>query len=325
MITRCLLAVLLMGTAVAKDFIGMRRLTRFSRDANAKLLVYFNNENNFVLLNHGRPVPLAVDTHLWDPEACCAHRATPSLSRDGGRIAFVHLKSIHPRQEAISVLDIAAGREKDVFLAAMVWGISWSPEGDRLAVVADKGDGKGHKAYVIDMASSAPLCSSPNAVELAGGKYLISDYVPPSWSPDGLKLALELRRSGPGANNSAAGIIAIWDLPTQTMHKLADGVEPSWSPGGDAIAFFDSSRRNCSLIKPDGTERKLLFSATKGLLGVGGRAPLFFPVAWSPDGRRLVFHEWVQADLIAEVYQLDLAARKTKHLGRSELQVVNWR
>lgn len=324
MILRCLLVILLIETAVAKDFAGIPRLARFSRDANGTLLVYFNNENNFAVLDHGRAVPLRLDTHLWVPDVCCAHRATPSLSGDGGRIAFVHLKSLHPRREAIGVFDLSAGTEKDVFLAATVWGVSWSPDGNRLAVLADQDGDTGHQAHVIDVAS-ALLQTSPACVRVSGEEYMVSDYTPPSWSPDGTKLALELRRSGPGANNGTAAIVAIWDLRTRKIHKLADGVDPSWSPRGDVIAFFASSRRHCYSIKADGTERRLVFSATKGLLGIGGRTPLFYPVVWSPDGRRLVFHEWVDADLTTEVYELDLSARKTRHVGRSELQVVNWR
>ncbi len=320
---RCawLVAVFLLASATAKEFAGVPWLTAFSRRANAQLLLYFNNENNFWLLKQGRAVPLNVDAHLWAPETCCAHRATPSLSRDGRYLAYVHLKSTHPRREAVTVLDAQTNSSQEVFTAAMIWGMSWAPDGDRLAVIADREGGRGHKIFIVERKTSSvtEINSEP------ARNYAISDYVSPSWNPAGTKLTLELRRSGPGANNSTAGVIAVWDLASQRMRIIAEGVESSWSPADDHIAFFDPSRRQCFLVKSDGTERRLLFSSTTGILGIGGRAPLFFPVVWSPDARQLIFHEWVDADLITEVYEFDLSRGKIRHLGRSEVQVVDWR
>jgi hypothetical protein len=73
-----------------------------------------------------------------------------------------------------------------------------------------------------------------------------------------------------------------------------------------------------------GSQQKLLFSSSKGVLGIGGGAPLFFPIVWSGRGGKLIFHEWVEADLIADVYELDPATDKRERVARSELQVVNW-
>jgi hypothetical protein len=319
-----LTAGLLICSLLAKDFTGVNRLQKFSRAANGKLLAYFNNENNFVLLDHGRVVPVAIDTHLWTPESCCAHRSTPSLSIDGTRIAFVRLKAASPRQESVNILDLGTGAQREIFAAAFVWGVSWAPGDDRVAIVADQLGAKAHSIHLVDFAAQKETLSLENA-DVPGERYQISNYVPPAWSPDGTKLALELRRSGPGANNSSAGAIAIGNLTTKMVRKIADGIDPAWSPASDDIAFFDASRRNCYLMGSDGHGRKLLFSSAKGVLGIGGRAPLVFPVVWSGDGRQLLFHEWVAADLITELYQFDLAGRKIRHVGRSEIQVVNWR
>jgi len=321
---RWLVAVVLLASAMAKDFTGMPRLARFSRTANATVLVYFNNENIFAVLNHGNAVPLHIDTQLWRPEFCCAHRATPSLSRDGRRIAFVSLKGTNPRREAVNILDLETWKRKEICEDVFVWGISWSPAGDRIAVIADDEGTKRHGVRVLDAETGQTVTNIDNAA-FAGERYLISDYVPPSWSQDGTRLAIEVRRPGPGANNSTSSAIVIWELASGKLLKLSDGTDPSWSPQGDEIAYFDASRRNCYVIAPNGTHKNLLFSSTKGVLGFGGHAPLFFPVVWAPDGHALVFHEWVDADLITEVYEFNLKARKTRHVGRSELQVVNWR
>lgn len=322
---RWLVCVLLLASASGQSFLGVSPLAKFSREANATVLLYFNNENYITLFAGGRPVALALDSRLWAGESCCAHRATPSLSHDRKRVALVHLKSVRPRQEAVSVVELATGAAKDVFTAPAIWGVSWSPADDHVAVIADAPPQQGHNIYVIEMKSGASRQLSHGPVAFDGVSYLVSDYVPPSWSPAGTKLAVEIRRIGPGAGNSSAGAIAVWDLQSERAVKVAEGVEPSWSPAGERIAFFDPSRKKCFVIKPDGAGRKVLFSATRGLLGLGGRAPLFYPVVWSPDGSSLIFHEWSDADLIAEVYKFDLAKAKARRLGRSELQVVNWR
>jgi len=320
-----LFAALLLITTAGGNFRGASRLAEFSREAHAKVLVYFNNENDIRLLDRGKIISLELDTHLWTPDSCCAHRATPSLSRDGSRVAFVHLASTRPRREAVAVLDVTTKAQKEVFAARAVWGISWSPDGRRLAVVADGEGDSGHNLFVIDLMSASARQLTRGDLDLGGMTYAVSDYAPPSWAPGGRELALELRRTGPGANNGSAGVIVVWDLESNVYHKLADGVDPSWSPAGDSIAFFDGTRKKCFAIKSDGSHKELLFSATRGWLGVGGGAPLVFPLVWSPGGSRVIWHEWVDADLVTEIYQRDLKTRKVRHIGRSELQVVDWR
>ncbi len=119
-------------------------------------------------------------------------------------------------------------------------------------------------------------------------------------------------------------IVAAVELAQSTFRGLAVGVEPSWSPQGDRIAFFDLRRRNCFTVPARGGRATLLFSSRKGILG-GGRAPLFYPVVWSPDGKRLLWHEWMDADLLTDIYARDLTTGRVKSLGRSEMQVVDWR
>jgi Tol biopolymer transport system component len=312
-----LLALSLLGGA-SDAFHGAARLAGFSKENNARILLYFNNENDLALVTDGRMLPLAMDTHLWAPESCCAHRATPALSRDGARVAFVHLGSKQPHREAIAVYDTAARGQKDVFTAQAVWGIAWSPDGNRLAVVADNEAESGHNLYLIDFNSASVSQLTHGRLHVGGANYTVSDYAPPSWSATGRELALELR-------NSAGAMIAVLELESNRLRKLADGVEPSWSPSGDRVAYFDGGRQYCYSVQPDGSDKTLLFSATRGFLGAGGGAPLFFPVVWSPDGRRVLWHEWNDADLLTEIYLRDLKTGKVKHVGRSELQVVNWR
>ena len=307
-----------------RTFRGTNALSEFAGQADARLLVYFNNENDFALLKQAEKMPLQLKMHLYSADVCCAHRATPALSHDSSNIAFVRLAATQPRREVVSIIDVATRAVKDVFSAGMVWGISWSTNDDRLAVVADTDVPGRHGLSLIELPSGKTTKLLSRGIEIDGALYSLSDYAPVSWSGDSIRLAVEFRRTGPGANNGDAGAIVLWDLDTGTFHKLADGVEPSWSPTGDDIAFFDGTRKKCFLVNANGGVPKLLFSSTKGPLPAG-RSPLVFPVAWSPAGTSLIFHEWVEADLAVNVYRFDLSSTKIKRVARSELQVVNWR
>jgi Tol biopolymer transport system component len=64
------------------------------------------------------------------------------------------------------------------------------------------------------------------------------------------------------------------------LTKLYDNF-PAWSPGGDTIAFVRKTNGNFEIftIRPDGTDLRQLTNTP------GNEAH----VAWSPDGKRMVF------------------------------------
>jgi hypothetical protein len=307
-----------------KAFRGSHALSEFARRADANLLLYFNNENDFTLVKRGQEIPLELKTHLWSPGTCCAHRATPAFSHHGASISFVRLDSTQPRREVVSILDVETQAVKDVFFASMIWGISWSADDSRLAVIADTDAPGQHTLNLIDLPSGNVSKLVSGSVSLDGARYSLSDYAPVAWSGDGTRLAIEFRRAGPGANNGNAGAIVVWDLTTGTFRKLSNGVEPSWSPSENDVVFIDGARKKCLVVNADGGTPKLLFSSTTGPLPAG-RSPLVFPVIWSPDGRNLIFHEWVDADLAVNVFRLELSSGKIERIGKSEMQVVAWR
>jgi Tol biopolymer transport system component len=318
-----IIAGLLLGAGIA-DFQGPSRLAKAIKHSNAELLVYSSNGNDVGFLTGGSIESLPLDTHLAVPGGCCLHPATPSLSPDGRRIAYVHLSSAQPRREGINIYDRDSHQQKQVFEANLIWSISWAPGGDRLAVIADTADEPGHSLYVLDLTSNIPSLVNHGALNLEGKPFVISNYAAPSWNGAGDELALEVRSAGALAENSASSAVALWDLRTNQIRKLSDGTNPAWSQAKDVIAFFEPSRQKCFTIKPDGSEKRLLFA-----LGMNGfysqKSLLSFPVVWSPDGNQLIFHQWVDADLITDVYRLDLRGGKPKFLGRSEVQVVDWR
>jgi len=317
------IAALLAGTSIS-EFRGASKLANSIKDETTQLLVYANNANVPGILKRGAILPLNLDTHLTLPGGCCSHRATPSLSPDARSIAYVHLSDGQPRREAVTIYNVEDQSQRAVFEAEVIWGISWAPGGERLALVADRAPDQGHNLYIVDLSSNAVTQLSHGTVHIDGNEYAISNHAPPSWNQVGSQLAVEVRSTHEQPENSAAGSIVLWDIEAHQLRKLTDGVDPAWSPAADGIAFFESSRQKCFTIRSDGSEKKLLFALGKRPFP-SKSAPLFYPIVWSPDGKQLIFHQWVDADLITDTYRLDLVNGKLSFIGSSELQVVNWR
>lgn len=65
-------------------------------------------------------------------------------------------------------------------------------------------------------------------------------------------------------------------------HRLGAGAESAWSPSGRRIAYIGRDYRSINIARPDGSHARLLVRKA------------YFPSSldFSPDGRRLVFHEW---------------------------------
>jgi Tol biopolymer transport system component len=244
------------------------------------------------------------------------------MSQDGEQVAYVALSSARPRLENVSIWDVHANRRRQVFEAGTIWSISWAPGGRRLAVIADRIAGRERNLYVVDLNSMTTSQLSHGPLQVGSREYSVSNTAPPSWNQDGSRLAVETRSSSEPSEQESSSIL-VWELATNQFWKLSDGVDPAWSPAGDVIAFFSASRQTCFTIKPDGSGRTMLFSVAEGKFG-SNSLPLFFPVVWSPDGMQLIFHQWVEADLVTDVYRFDLKTGKPKRLGRTELQVVNW-
>lgn len=312
-----------LAAADKTEFRGAKELAEFSRIHDATLLLYFNNESIFRIVSGGKVRELPVQSKLASKEACCPHRATPSLSRDGKELAYVRLLNAVPREEALAILNLEIGSSADVFRAETIWAASWSRDGRRVAVIADQKDSPFHQLTIVDRDSGGAQPIVIRTLNVAGVLANVSNAAAPSWSPDNSKLAIELytdRERGPGGKS----VVAVLDLQDRSAHTIADGFAPSWSPSGQ-VAFLDESRRRCMVVAAEGSRPEVLFNAPRGFLIPGKGAPLFFRTVWSPDGRHMLFHQWVDADLVTDVYDFDFVRQKAVRIATSELQVVDWR
>jgi Tol biopolymer transport system component len=89
------------------------------------------------------------------------------------------------------------------------------------------------------------------------------------FSPDGARLVYV----------SQPGTMVLVDLPSGAVRRLTvNGASPRWSPNGDRIAYMPNGT-GVAVMQADGTGSRQLTSA-----------PMWYGLAWSPDGAYLLGH-----------------------------------
>jgi dipeptidyl aminopeptidase/acylaminoacyl peptidase len=218
------------------------------------------------------------------------YAADPEIRPDGGQIAYVRVgyDIITDRaRRAIWLIDPATGVQAPLGLAGGQGSPRWSPDGTRLAYVAADDDGR-PQLWVRWLKTGA----SARLADLAQAPGDIA------WSPDGRQIAITMLVEEPPTQLGAPLARpegAKWAEPLQIITKVhyrQDG-EGYLKPGVDQIF----------LVAADGGAPAQL---TFGAYDVGG------PLAWTPDGRSIVFTSnrdktWELDPLISHLYRLDLA------------------
>jgi TolB protein len=253
--------------------------------------------------------------------ACAAGTACAAVP-GGPRLAMAKLALEPP---TFDVITIGPRGEEQRTLARweLTDGMSWSPDGSRLAygVLPDKGRrrivtvgaGGGKPRAVrgtrggsqpvfspdgrwIAFARTRPKLASATIwiVEAAGGKprrlapwNRNEGLVPYSFSPTGVELAAVRRRDDKPAE------VVILNLADGTVRVLAEGTEPSFSPDGSAVVYVRPKRRKGVFGRFELVRGGDLFVVTSD--GSTLRRLTYTPKkreawpGWDPSGERLVF------------------------------------
>jgi dipeptidyl aminopeptidase/acylaminoacyl peptidase len=181
-------------------------------------------------------------------------------SRDGRQIAYVNPAG----NGTVGIVSFAGegARSQSVEIQGAIVGMSWSPQGDRMAMSVIKG--VEYSILLLDVASgtTTPLATITG---LPGT---------PRWSPDGQRLVLEI-------NNRGISDIYIIDLAAPNPVKISgrpSALNPDWSPNGITIIYSagddEGGLPQIYAIDADGKNERKLTAST----------PQKYIPRWSLDG-----------------------------------------
>lgn len=237
---------------------------------------------------------------------------TPAWRPDGRAIAFVDneertlsIVSLDGDPPVVVPLLTEALRENGALLPLRN-APSWSPDGERLALVA--WDGSGDEIYVVgadgeELERLSSVRASGELIDLEdrnGPTKAIADAARPAWSPTGERIAFALI---PEVARSTGGLylVAADGTSQRRQTPLVPLAGPAWSPDGRSLLFV--ARRSAE------SDIYLLFPARKTMRNLTDLNVLAArDAAWSPDGLGIVF----SAD--GAIYRLDVATEQARLL-----------
>jgi WD40 repeat protein len=213
-------------------------------------------------------------------------------SPDGRKIAYTTWRS---GGSELDLVDVVSGRR--VVLTRPPPGdddgsAQWSPDGRRIMFLRhERNSNYGSSIYVVGR--------NGTGLRLLSGGVGGSVVYPPSWSPDGQRIAFDAWH----------GLFVIRATGTGRRRISSDQFVPVWSPRGDEIALtgYTGGVPGVFVVHPDGSGLRHLLSVGSGLS----------TVRWSADGRQLA----VQADFslfdYADIYVVDVATGSSQRITQS--------
>ncbi len=191
-----------------------------------------------------------------------AHDFLPAFSPDGSRVAFARGD---PATTDLYLVDADGGDPTRLTdLEGYEHSPTWSADGRRIAFVWGHDDVKGFGETGTLWAIDADGSNRELLLDRRVG-YL-------AWSPDGTRIAMELR----GENH-----IGVLDVATGALADLGPGYAPKWSPDGTRLTLIRATdaASDIYVMKADGTDVAQL---------TDDAAFDTFPI-WSPDGAKILF------------------------------------
>ncbi|REK12451.1 MAG: hypothetical protein DWQ37_12000 [Planctomycetota bacterium] len=122
-----------------------------------------------------------------------------------------------------ALIDAAAGVERTL-------GCAWSPDGERLAAIVERGDKR--ELVVIDPTQVTRALDARWQAEFDG---------PPAWSPDGKHLAVTIH--DPVADLRRINVLEVEgdEPPRLIAGQQGDNRDPSWSPDSKQLAYIGTN------------------------------------------------------------------------------------
>jgi dipeptidyl aminopeptidase/acylaminoacyl peptidase len=204
---------------------------------------------------------------------------------------------------AVEVYSVSEKRWRTYGDFSQIHATAMSKDGSKVAFTADDTNSESRGLFLHDVGSGQiTKLAKITAVEVG-------------WSPDGRKIVLGL----PGGD--AAPQIMIFDIDSHSMHELVEGDWPSWSPSGDWIAYLDHAEQGLRLVRPDGTDNRILKNVGSSFLTyrMFGLEPV-----WSPDGKKLLLNEFKDEGTFTGVMSLDIDTARMTRLSNGGAYVLGW-
>ena len=218
---------------------------------------------------------------------------SPALSPQGDKIAFLSDQSSYFDIYIMSaidgkILDKVVKGQQSVDLEELHWlqpGISWSPDGKKLAFAAKKGPYD--VIHIVDVKKKKIIATH---------EFEFNGMFSPDWSPDGNEIVFS------GAKDGASDIY-IYNLETHRYRNLTQDIfsdlHPKWSPDGQNIAFTSDRGPN---VNPEQRQIKrmekgnyqnhdiyIVNTKTEEIQRITQTEYLERYPTWSPEGDRLCY------------------------------------